>query len=390
MSINNEVNNALDNIDLEAAVQAAVKDWLSNNDEWLQSIVQPIVKSIQTSAALEVRALTEQTESLVSESVRKKLAKFDDTASKALQDNFAKRLKQYDFPDESVPLKAIRFDKATLSGDRIAGGIIRSFNSTGIQDTATDCRVTIMDDNTIFENQLVSAGLRVVGPTSLEGTVSIAEVDKASGFYQTLCADVSDRVNQSLNSDLFDNFNNRVFERIAAEGLDVTKLRSNDALILDNATLTSAVQFSKLKSVGVLKELEVAGELSVYGSSLYVGKKRLGINTIEPSATVSIWDDEVEFEIAKLKENTGFIGLPRKQELTIGVNDKDNIVLQTDGTTYVKRLRLGAMTFESAPQPPNYEGDLGQVVFNAKPNLGGPLGWVCLGGAKWANFGIID
>jgi len=29
-------------------------------------------------------------------------------------------------------------------------------------------------------------------------------------------------------------------------------------------------------------------------------------------------------------------------------------------------------------------------VFNSNPSLGGPLGWVSLGDARWANFGIID
>jgi len=29
-------------------------------------------------------------------------------------------------------------------------------------------------------------------------------------------------------------------------------------------------------------------------------------------------------------------------------------------------------------------------VFNANPTLGGPLGWVSLGDARWANFGLVD
>jgi hypothetical protein len=40
--------------------------------------------------------------------------------------------------------------------------------------------------------------------------------------------------------------------------------------------------------------------------------------------------------------------------------------------------------------PPNFVSDRGHIVFNANPNVGGPLGWVCLGAANWANFGIID
>jgi hypothetical protein len=71
-------------------------------------------------------------------------------------------------------------------------------------------------------------------------------------------------------------------------------------------------------------------------------------------------------------------------------NGKDNIILETDGSVSVKQLQIGSMKFSESSSPPNYSSNRGHVVWNNNPNIGGPLGWICLGEARWANFGIID
>jgi hypothetical protein len=103
-----------------------------------------------------------------------------------------------------------------------------------------------------------------------------------------------------------------------------------------------------------------------------------------------VWDAEVEITVSKLKENVGLISTPRQQTLVIGSNRNQNIVLNTDGSTQIDDLRIGYMRFGSHDKPPNFTSDKGHVVFNSNPNPGGPMGWICLGGPNWANFGIID
>ena len=61
-----------------------------------------------------------------------------------------------------------------------------------------------------------------------------------------------------------------------------------------------------------------------------------------------------------------------------------------DGAVTVKQIRIGNVLFSSSPNPPQYTAQRGTIVFNEQPNLGGPIGWVSLGDARWANFGIID
>ena len=48
------------------------------------------------------------------------------------------------------------------------------------------------------------------------------------------------------------------------------------------------------------------------------------------------------------------------------------------------------LCLDSSETPPTDDQPMGTIVFNSNPSLGGPLGWVSLGGARWANFGIID
>ena len=76
--------------------------------------------------------------------------------------------------------------------------------------------------------------------------------------------------------------------------------------------------------------------------------------------------------------------------MILGINTQNNITLTADGGVAVQQLKLGNMQFSSSPSTPSYNAAKGTVVFNENPSLGGPLGWVSLGDARWANFGIID
>jgi hypothetical protein len=116
----------------------------------------------------------------------------------------------------------------------------------------------------------------------------------------------------------------------------------------------------------------------------------VGINTIEPSAALSVWDDEVEITVKKKSKDTGVLGTPRSQKLILSSNGKDNVILSDDGSTQIDHLKIGAIKFTTSGTPPNFTSDRCHIVWNTNPNPGGPMGWVCLGGANWANFGIID
>jgi hypothetical protein len=116
----------------------------------------------------------------------------------------------------------------------------------------------------------------------------------------------------------------------------------------------------------------------------------VGINTMDPSTALSIWDEEIELGLGKISLNTAQFGTRRDHDLILSSNSKNNVTLKSDGSTEIVQLKLGNMQFLTRPAPPSDNMPKGTVVFNENPSLGGPLGWVSLGDARWANFGIID
>ena len=188
---------------------------------------------------------------------------------------------------------------------------------------------------------------------------------------------------------MFVQYRDLVFEKIQADGIDLSKVKLNGADVIVGNALTPNITESNLQKVGVLKELQVKGE-SLFNNSVYIADKRMGINTIEPGATLSIWDEEVEIQISKKRKDTAFIGSTRHQTVILSSNNKENLTLNADGSVSVQTINIGRMQFGTATSAPSHEAPKGTVLFNENPSLGGPLGWVSLGDARWANFGIID
>ena len=192
-----------------------------------------------------------------------------------------------------------------------------------------------------------------------------------------------------MDDTFFSNYSKTVFDKIQNEGIDLNRITLNGVEVLQADGLGTSIVKSNLQFLGELKELTVKGE-SLLAQTLYVSNKRVGINTIEPSAALTVWDDEIEIIARKKSRDIGILGTARQQKLVLSSNGKDNIVLGDDGSAQIDDLRIGSIRFTTSNVPPNFVSDRCHVVWNTNPNPGGPLGWICLGGANWANFGIID
>lgn len=294
------------------------------------------------------------------------------------------------FPSASIPHSAIQFDGLTISGNHVAGGIIQKFGSTGIDDQATGCQLTIRDDVTVVENNLLTKDLTVKGTTTIEGDLNVTgEIPESSAMFIKFVDAATNNVRSSLDQVVFDTYADMVINTIKKDGLDLNKIKLNGEDIINGVNLSNAITSSNLQKVGQLTELQVRGE-TLLGETLYVSGKRVGINTIEPSQVFSIWDQEIEIGFGKKTTNVALINVPRNQTLIISTNDKNNLTLLPDGSVTVNRINLGSVSMSSSDKPPMDNQDRGTIVFNSNPNLGGPLGWVSLGDARWANFGIID
>ena len=297
---------------------------------------------------------------------------------------------RFQLPNASVPACALNTTDLKLSGEHIVGGIIKSFGSTGIDDKATACQLSIFDDVTVVENNLLIKDLTVKGTATVEGDLIVTgTVPEDSPMFTNLVASVSQNVKNGLNHDVFSGFSDLVFKQIRDNGLDLTKITLNGTEVVNGGNLSNNITFSNLQRVGTLTELRVGGE-ALLSQTLYTTARRVGINTLEPSHVLSVWDQEIEFGFGKRETDVAVFETPRNQRLIISTNGKNNLVLLPAGGVAVDKLVIGATTLSSANVPPNYDAAQGAIVFNSTPTLGGPLGWISLGGARWANFGFID
>lgn len=390
--VSNAIQNKLASYDFSEHIQRAassafekrVAEYTIDPKKLENRIVEKInttIESVQANAGI-----------LVSNAISSKIAAsdFQHAMNVAVSTVVSDRIKEFVFPEKSIHANAINYSESTVSGDAIRGGIIREFSSTGIDDRATNVALTILDAATVVENNLLTKDLTVQGSMVINGDFVVnGNVPSDSKFYQDLINSASASTLGKLDNTLFSMFSNTIFNSIRNDGIDLNKITINGKEVIKDNSLGTSIVSSNLQSLGILKELQVGGE-AILSQTLYVTPKRVGVNTIEPSAALSVWDDEVEIVTAKRQKDTGVFGTTRQQKLILSANNKDNIMLDTDGSIHVSDIRLGQHRFTSADKPPNYVSSRGHIVWNSNPNPGGPIGWVCLGAANWANFGIID
>lgn len=294
------------------------------------------------------------------------------------------------FPDNYIPAAAINREGLILSGNNINGGIIKNFASVGIDDKANTCKMTILDQAVVFEETVHAPKLEVKGNAIVEGDLEVrGTFVETSLAFQDLVKNSAAMVKQLVGPEIIQNFEISVFERIKTEGIEVEKLRVNGESLVDGRKLSYAVTDSNLQKVGIIRDLQTQGE-NLFCDTLYVTKNRIGVNTMEPSAAFSLWDEEIELTISKQKQNTAKITAQRNNSLVLGSSNQDNLICTPDGKVTVNQLQIGTVSISSSHTPPSYEAVAGTIVINANPNLGGPVGWVSLGHARWANFGLID
>ena len=300
------------------------------------------------------------------------------------------RIHDVKFPDKSIPISSIDTTELTVPADNITGGIIRDFASTGIEDKANFPELTVMDGMVVAENRIVAKELDIKGDAIISGNLVLrGEIPISSAGFTKLVDAAANKVQAEFTPTLVSDLGRSVDQRLRQSGIDVAKILVNGRKLFDeDGSLTPYVRKSKLTTVGELEELQVSGEALLSGS-LYTTAKRVGINTIEPSAALAVWDEETEMVMAKRKAQTGYIGSVRIQDVVLGANSQENIVLKTDGSTTIKNLTIDNTKIHSTKDEPQFAGDVGDIAFNKNPIIGQPWGWICLGGSRWGTMGEV-
>jgi len=385
-AVRQELVKQLDKYDFDGVISKLAAEKVATRVSSLEFDQDALQKRINNATGTIVNNVQEQANKDISLLVNKQISQidFNKKFTDAMSTVIDNRIQDLRFPENSISAASIKISEIELSGDQINGGIIKNFGSTGIDDKATECVMTILDAAVVVENNLVTLDLTVQGNLDVKGTVP-----ETSPFYIQLTSAVTKSVQEGLDTELFSGFSDTIFNKIATNGLDLNKITVDQKTIIEGNRIGYSITESNLQKLGLLKELQVQGETQL-AETLYVGNKRIGINTLEPSAALAIWDEDIEITVSKLKDSTGRIATPRNQALVLGSNKNNNIILNTDGSANIDDLRIGSMRFSTSDKPPSFASTKGHIVFNSNPTLGGPLGWVCLGAANWANFGIVD
>jgi len=275
--------------------------------------------------------------------------------------------------EKRVDVRQLDVYENSISGDAIHGGRITDFNSTGIKDQAESVQLTVKDDKIEIANDL-----------EVKGTVTV--------------------------------------ENLKYVEAQVPKLNVTDAIMIDHNeviwkdTLGKSVKTSSLTQLGILKNLQVE-------NTLFVSQKRVGVNTEAPSAEFSVNVDGYEV-ITTMHEKNAYIGTHSPVPFAIGTDNTARITCKSNGdivlgdeknksvnVNVAGRLGVGAKnpqeslhvvgnikfadrTFASGTGIPT-EGrwDTGSVIWNDKPEINLPVGWVCIKGGtpgSWRPFGQIN
>ena len=242
-----------------------------------------------------------------------------------------------------------------VSGDKIDGGTITTFSSTGIKDEANSTKLLINDEKITVEKDLYVKG--------------------------------------QINCDTL------YYQGAVATDIDLTKsVRIDGNEVLWKDRLGNSVKFSKLVEVGVLKTLNVSDTLTVEGG-------KVGVNTLEPGGTFGVAKDGLEVVI-DVVGSTPFVGTNTSDRFSIGTNREPTLFVSHDNKIGIKvktpkqdldvagPIRYQGQTHQYLKdEPVNGSHERGDIVWNSEPEPGKPLGWVCVkSGAPgtWRHFGEIS
>ena len=393
--VSNEVINKIAATEFDSIVTTLVEqqtrsrleqyNFVGKSDEQLQKIVKQITDDIN-------KTLTSEANTKINNYLNQKLAQIDVTAviGTIVETKLTNLLQTQRFPEQSIPHVSVDFNGFKITGDAINGGIISNFGSTGIEDRATFVQLTLMDHASAFEGPLYAPELTVKGNVTVDGTLIVnGDVDPTTPVFIRLVDRASEVVKTKLDDDFFTSYSDIIFNRIKTEGIELDTITQGGKEVVKGNQLGYHITDTNIRRLGLVNDLQTSGE-NILSDTLYVTQKRVGVNTFEPSAALSIWDEEIEINVSKRTQDTGYISTPRFQKLILGANGKENLKLNVDGSVQVDVLSIGSVQMSSASTIPNYSGTAGQIVWNSAPGHGSAIGWICLGATLWSKFGKIE
>jgi len=346
------IDEALNTIDITELVEQEVAQRFDNGvfQQYINDTIKQHVNSVNISEAAVAR-LEQNGQKILQSQMPRVVQLVHDRIDSVMSQTVEQKLKNLSFPERSIDPKLIDISKLSITRDNISD----FGNTDGIEDIATRVQLTVMDDCVVVEDRLITQVLQA-------DTLIVKDFATDQPWYATMKQDVLASVPKPETPKDWS-----------------FKIAEMDAKIQVNADRNQ------------LKELEVSGE-AMLSDVLYTtpGNKRVGINTMEPSDALTVWDQETEVVIGKHASQEGYIGTRRRQDLNIGANNKVGIKVGSNGTVSIDKLELLGRTIGSSKTIPGHAAKKGDIVLNDNPTVGGYVGWVCLDGIRWAGYGKIE
>ena len=282
----------------------------------------------------------------------------------------------------SIDINSIIHQRVDENMVKIRKDFISNFASTGINDLATSCQLTIMDDTTVVANKLTTSELHVVNDILVKNLSVTGSINTDNTAWVTLADNISNTTLEKLSEKWRTELVQQVADQIREQGIEFDTVTIGGEYVVAGNRLGKTITESNLQSVGVLDQLSVKGEAHI-NNTVSVVNGRLGINTSSPESALSIWDEEVSVVVGKHKAKHAYIGTARDQTLSLGVNRTPYLDIDTTGLTTVKKLQVGVHKFSHATQVPGWLGTKGDIVFNASPGADRVFAWICTGSYNW-------
>jgi len=289
----------------------------------------------------------------------------------------------------SIDINTIIHQRVDENMQKIKVELLSNFSSTGIDDRATKCQLTILDETTVVENTLTARAANFVDSVTVKNLAVTGSINTDNQSWNNLAADISAKTLKQLDTEWKDRLVEQVSEEIQKNGIKFDNVTIGDEPLVTGNQLARAITYSNIQKVGRLKDLTVEGETSL-NETVTVVKKRLGVNTEHPDSALNVWDEEISISAGKYKNQEAYFGTSREQTLNIGVNKVPHLTITADGVTSVKKLRVAQYMISHGTIVPNYAGTRGDIVFNADPAADGPFAWVCLGNYKWKTLRAVE
>jgi len=351
------IDEALNKVNIVELVESTVGARFDNGNfqQYINDTIKQHVNQVNISDTAIAR-LEQKGQQVLQQQMPRVVQLVHDRIDSVMSATVDQKLQTIDFPDASIPASKINVNGLHISKSAIQDHVF----GAGIEDIADTVQLTVMDGAVVVENELVADSVKATTVTA--DTLIVKDFATDQPWYATMKQDVLASVPKPETPKDWS-----------------FKIAEMDAKIQVNAARNQ------------LNELEVSGE-AMLSDVLYTtpGNKRVGINTMEPSDALTVWDQETEVVIGKHASQEGYIGTRRRQDLNIGANNKVGIKIRSDGTVVLDKLELQGKVISSGDTIPGHAAKRGDIVLNTKPAVGGYIGWVCLDGLRWSGFGKIE